>query len=78
VGRDKYHFQKWAVEEVEGFVTSRRTADGGIYGRLYFSIPDERDLQSMILEVKGGKKVSINALRALRGALTVMTRLWRV
>ena len=76
MGRDKYHFQKWAVEEVEGFVTSRRTADSGIYGRLYFSIPDERDLQSMILEVKGGKKVSINALRALRGALTVMTCLW--
>lgn len=28
--RDKYHFQKWAVEQVDGFVTTRRTADGGI------------------------------------------------
>ena len=23
--RDKYHFQKWAVEQVEGFVTTKRT-----------------------------------------------------
>jgi site-specific DNA-methyltransferase (adenine-specific) len=67
--RDRYHFQKWAVEEVEGFVTTRRSADGGIDGRLYFSVPDERDLQSMILEVKGGANVTINALRALRGVL---------
>ena len=68
--RDRYHFQKWAVEEVEGFVTTRRSADGGIDGRLYFSIPEERKLQSMILEVKGGASVSINDLRALRGVLT--------
>ena len=25
--RDKYHFQKWAVEEVDGFVTTKRTAE---------------------------------------------------
>ena len=31
--RDKYHFQKWAIELAEGFVTNRRTADGGIDGR---------------------------------------------
>ena len=67
--RDKYHFQKWAVEEVDGFVTTKRTADGGIDGRLYFGIPEERDLQSMVLEVKGGKNVNIGDLRALRGVL---------
>ena len=67
--RDKYHFQKWAVEEVDGFVTTKRTADGGIDGRLYFSTPDERDLQSMAIEVKGGKNVNITALRALKGVL---------
>ena len=44
--RDKYHFQKWAVESVDGFVTSKRTADGGIDGRIYFDMPSERDLQS--------------------------------
>ena len=67
--RDPYHFQKWAVEQVDGFVTTRRTADGGIDGRLYFDVPGERDLQSMALEVKGGKHVGISVLRELRGVL---------
>ena len=67
--RDKYHFQKWAVEQVDGFVTTRQTADGGIDGRLYFAVPDERDLQSMVLEVKGGANVTIRDLRALKGVL---------
>ena len=39
----QHHFQKWAVEEVDGFVTTKRTADGGIDGRLYFGVPDERE-----------------------------------
>ena len=67
--RDKYHFQKWAVEAVDGFVTSKRTADGGIDGRIYFEDPRERDLQSMVLEVKGGKNVTIADLRALHSVL---------
>ena len=67
--RDKYHFQKWAVEQVDGFVTTRRTGDGGIDGRVYFYMPDDRDLQSMVLEVKGGKNVNITVLRDLRGVL---------
>ena len=28
--RDKHHFQKWAVEQVDGFVTTRKTGDGGV------------------------------------------------
>lgn len=67
--RDKYHFQKWAVEQVDGFVATKRTADGGIDGRRCFAIPGERDLHSMAIEVKGGKNVSIRDLRALRGVL---------
>lgn len=67
--RDKYQFQKWAVEEVEGFCTSKRTADGGIDGRIYFALSDMKDLQSMVVEVKGGKNVSIADIRALRGVL---------
>lgn len=67
--RDKYHFQKWAVEQVDGFVTAQRTADGGIDGRLYFEVPDEKDLQSMALEVKGGENVGIADVRALHGVL---------
>ncbi len=72
--RDKYHFQKWAVEEVDGFVTTRRTGDGGIDGRLYFALPQQdaerRDpLRSMVLEVKGGRNVGIAIVRDLRGVL---------
>ena len=67
--RDKYHFQKWAVEQVEGFVTTRRSADGGVDGRLYFAVPHAQDLQSMVIEVKGGEHVGINVLRELRGVL---------
>ena len=72
--RDKYHFQKWAVEQVDGFVTTRRTGDGGIDGRLYFAMPQEsarkRDpLRSMVLEVKGGRNVGIGVVRDLRGVL---------
>ncbi len=67
--RDKYHFQKWAVEQVDGFVTTKRTADGGIDGRLYFTVPDNRELQSMVLEVKGGRNVNIGDVRALYGVL---------
>ena len=67
--RDKYHFQKWAVEQVEGFVTTRRSADGGVDGRLYFAVPHARDLQSMVVEVKGGANVGINVLRELKGVL---------
>ena len=67
--KDPYHFQKWAVEEIDGFVTSKRTADGGIDGRLYFDVPGEHDLQSMVIEVKGGKNVTIADLRALHSVL---------
>ncbi|MDE0149162.1 MAG: DNA methyltransferase [Rhodospirillaceae bacterium] len=72
--RDKYHFQKWAVEEVDGFVTTRRGSDGGIDGRLYFAMPQTsptaRDpLRSMVIEVKGGKNVGIGVVRDLRGVL---------
>ena len=66
---DKYHFQKWAVEQVDAFVTTKRTADGGVDGRLYFDVRGERDLQSMSIEVKGGRNVNIRDIRALRGVL---------
>ena len=73
--RDKYHFQKWAVEQVEGFVTTKRSADGGIDGRLYFAVPHAQDLQNMVIEVKGGANVSIRDLRALKGVLDYDTAL---
>ena len=68
--RDKYHFQKWAVEQVNGFVTSKKTSDGGIDGRLYFRKDwQSKELDSMVMEVKGGKHVSIGDVRALKGVL---------
>ena len=67
--RDKYHFQKWAVEQVDGFVTTKRTADGGVDGRLYFAVPDSTDLKSMVIEAKGGKNVDITVVRALGDVL---------
>lgn len=73
--RDKYHFQKWAVEQVDGFVTSRKTGDGGIDGRIYFALPQQsasehEPLHSMVLEVKGGRNVGIDVIRNLRGVLS--------
>ena len=73
--RDKYHFQKWAVEQTEGFVTTKRSADGGIDGRVYFAVPHAQDLQSMVVEVKGGANPSIRDLRALKGVLDYDTAL---
>ncbi|MCY4552148.1 MAG: DNA methyltransferase [Candidatus Poribacteria bacterium] len=67
--RDRYQFQKWAVEEVDGFVTARKTVDGGVDGRLYYPADDADDLKAMKLEVKGGKNVGIKDLRALAGII---------
>ena len=67
--RDKYQFQKWCIESVDGFVTTKRTSDGGIDGRIYFDIHGESELQSMVVEVKGGKNVTIADLRALHSVM---------
>ena len=65
--RDAYQFQKWAVEMVDGFVTAKKSNDGGVDGRLYF--PDGEELKAMKLEVKGTKTVRIESLRALAGII---------
>lgn len=67
--QDSYQFQKWCVEQVEGFVNVKRSADEGVDGRIYFDMPDEDVLQCMALEVKGGENVGINTVRALRSVL---------
>ena len=66
---DKHQFQKWAIEQVDGFVTTKKTDDGGIDGRIYFSLPGQSELESMVIEVKGGKNVSKEVVRSLRGVL---------
>jgi len=67
--RDKYQFQRWAVETVDGFVTTKRSNDGGIDGRIYLALVDSKELASMIVEVKGGQSVGIGIVRELRGAM---------
>ena len=67
--QDTYQFQKWCVEQVEGFVNLKRAADDGIDGRIYFDVPGERVLQSMALEVKGGMNVGIRDVRSLSSVL---------
>ena len=67
--RDKYQFEKWAVEMVDGFVTTRKSRDGGIDGRLYFPAGEDDDLKAMKLQVKGGATVKIESLRALAGVI---------
>ncbi|MDE0553701.1 MAG: DNA methyltransferase, partial [Candidatus Poribacteria bacterium] len=68
--RDPYQFQKWVVEEVQGFVTSQRSNDGGVDGRIYFpESSDSDELRAMKISVKGGKTVRIDDLRALAGII---------
>ena len=68
--RDPYHFQKWAVESVGGFVTSKRTADKGIDGRLYFyKEQSDKDLSCMVIEVKGGRNINASIIRDLIGTM---------
>ena len=67
--RDPYHFQTWAVQAVDGYATDQKTADGGVDGRLFFEMEEGGQLESMIIEVKGGQNVGIQALRSLRGVL---------
>ena len=66
---DRFSFQSWVVEMVDGFVTDKITEDGGMDGRLYFELEDGGGLQSMKIEVKCGKNVGIDVVRKLRGML---------
>ena len=68
--RDKYHFKRWAVEHVGGFVPAKRTEGGDIDGRLYFTIPGEQGLKSMLVAVKGGKNINVMDWRRLKEALS--------
>lgn len=68
--QDKYQFQKWAVEQIDGFCTTRQSADGGVDGRIYFYTDEHGDaIQNMIVEVKGGRRVGVSVLRELRGVV---------
>jgi DNA modification methylase len=65
--KDPSTFQDWFVEKIEGFPMSRKSADRGIDGRIYFET--SAGLREMILQVKGGKHVRPTDVRDLRGVL---------
>ncbi len=65
--RDKFQFQRWAVEQVDGFVSAKKSNDGGIDGNIYFR--HENELHTMIISVKGGENIGIKDVRDLRGAM---------
>ena len=67
--KDKYQFQKWAIEQVGGFCTPKPMGSGDVDGRIYFNMPEETGLQSMLVEVNGGRHVNIRAFRALKSIL---------
>ena len=73
--RDPYHFQTWAIEEVDAFVKAGRGPDGGVDGRLYFYDSQDDLLKAMVIQVKGGEKVSPESLRAVVGTLSENTLL---
>ena len=64
--RDPGQFRRWAVEQAEGLVTAGGAGDG----RLYFALPGERRLHSMLLCV-GDARHAAGGMEALRrtGAL---------
>ena len=65
--KDPSTFQNWFVERVGGFPMTRKSADRGIDGRIYFETRD--GLREMMLQVKGGKHVRPTDVRDLRGVL---------
>ena len=58
--RDKYHFQKWAVEQADGFVTTKRSADGGIDGRVYFAVA----IRAVLPSIRSARSVNGGALNS--------------
>ena len=63
---DPFQFQHWAVERIGGFPMTRKVADRGIDGRLYFEAG--KGLKSMVISVKGGA-IRPTDVRDLRGVL---------
>lgn len=72
----RYQFQYWAIEQVGGFASTKKSGDGGVDGSIYFylSLNDMMEqkayrLGRMILSVKSDKKMSISYIRDLIGTM---------
>ena len=65
--KDPSTFQNWFVERVGGFPMTKKGADRGIDGRIYFET--RAGLKEMMIQVKGGRTVRPTDIRDLRGVL---------
>jgi len=67
---DKYQFQSWPwALLVRVLRTSRKGADKGIDGNLYFHDDPKGKTKRIILSVKGGDNVSVTMVRDLVGTV---------
>ncbi|HEY6644100.1 site-specific DNA-methyltransferase [Povalibacter sp.] len=68
--RDKYEFQYWACSLVNAqpYADRKKGADGGIDGLIYFQ-DDGSTAKKIIVSVKGGRNISVQMIRDLRGVL---------
>ena len=68
--RDPHLFQEWAIKEVGGTPSDKKTRDGGIDGNIGFWSNDRpKKKLRMAIQVKGGGKVKPDDARALTNAL---------
>jgi len=68
---DKFQFQAWALGLVSARTaqSSKKGADKGVDGNLYFHDDPQGKTKRVILSVKGGENVSVTMVRDLRGTL---------
>jgi len=62
-----HQFQHWAIEQVNGLPTKKKSGDRGIDGKLFIDTKDT--LKEMIISVKGGQNITTADIRELRGTL---------
>jgi site-specific DNA-methyltransferase (adenine-specific) len=69
--RDKYQFQWWAnyLVGVHSFRETKKGADRGIDGEMFFMNGPGRPWGRILTSVKGGKNVGVAEVRDLRGVL---------
>ena len=65
--RDPHQFQNWAIELAGGFCSSKKSADKGVDGRIWFELGLK--YQNMVISIKGGQIANPANIRELRGTL---------
>ena len=68
--RDKYQFQWWACDVIgaQRYRDRRKGADGGVDGEIMF-LNGPRGVGRIIVSVKGGKTLGVDAVRELRAVI---------